>query len=67
MCIWPPGFRAEGLCVGLRGEYECVELKSWEHVVRLDSGAGGGGGVRAHLLAAVAVVHAEEGGIVVES
>ena len=44
-----------------------VELKSWEHVVRLDSGAGEWGGVGAHLLAAVAVVHAEEGGIVVES
>lgn len=53
--------------MGLRRQYECVELKSWGHVVRLDSGAGGGGGVRAHLLAAVAVVHAEEGGIVVES
>ena len=53
--------------MGLRGEYECVELKSWEHVVRLGSGASEWGGVRALLLAAVAVVHAEEGGIVVES
>ena len=46
-----------------------VKKKVTKRVVRLDGFRfrGDGGWVRAHLLAAVAVVHAEEGGVLVES